>query len=75
MLYGLREALAIVAEEGLQNTIERHVQCAQRLYKGLNDLGLELFVRDPAKRIPTVTAITVPEDVNWQDVTSYTMKT
>lgn len=74
LLYGLREALSIVVEEGLQNTIERHCKCAQQLYKGLSDIGLELFVRDPEKRLPTVTAIVVPEDVNWQDVTSYTMK-
>lgn len=61
-------------EEGLQNTIERHSKCAQRLYKGLGDLGLELFVQDPAKRIPTVTTIVVPEDVSWQDVVAYIMK-
>ena len=33
--------------------------CADRLHEGIEELGLELFVTDPAKRLPTVTTIKV----------------
>lgn len=74
LLYGLREAFAILTEEGLENTIERHRRCARRLYEGLARLDLELFVRDPSKRLPTVTTIALPRDVSWQEVVGYAMK-
>lgn len=75
LLYGLREALAMVCEEGMNSVIERHQKCADQLYKGLERMGLELFVGDKLKRLPTVTTIQVPNDVDWKDVTAYAMKT
>ena len=33
-LYGLREGLAMVAEEGLQNVWRRHRICADQLHEG-----------------------------------------
>jgi hypothetical protein len=33
-LYGLREGLAILAEEGLEKCWERHARCAQKLHQG-----------------------------------------
>lgn len=64
----------MIAEEGLQNVIKRHQDCARRLYDGLRELGLELYVNEPLARLPTVTTIKVPENVQWQDVTGYAMK-
>src|SRR6478736_1339600 len=40
MTYALREALAIVMEEGLENRIARHAQMHQRLRAGLEAMGL-----------------------------------
>ena len=74
LLYGLREGLALVVEEGLENVIQRHQDCAQRFYQGLDKLGLQLFVEDEYKRLPTVTSITVPDWVDWRDVVAYAMK-
>jgi len=73
-MYCLREGLSIVAEEGLQECWDRHRQCAQLLYEGLESLGLKLFVKDPKVRLPTVTGVIVPEDVDWKAVTSYMMQ-
>lgn len=33
-MYGMREGLAILAEEGLGKCIERHRRCAERLHQG-----------------------------------------
>lgn len=64
----------MVAEEGLENVIIRHQQCAQRLYNGLQKLGLEPFIPDVNKRLPTVTSIRVPGNVNWKAVSLYAMQ-
>ena len=70
----LREGLALVAEEGLENCWRRHRLCADHLHSGIASLGLELFVANPAARLPTVTTIKVPEGVNWQAVAGHCMK-
>ncbi|KAJ8945489.1 hypothetical protein NQ318_002534 [Aromia moschata] len=75
LIFGLREGLAIIAEEGLEHVIKRHQECAQRLYKGLGSLGLELLVEEEHKRLPTVTTIVVPKDVDWKEVVGYAMRT
>ena len=55
----MREALAIVAEEGLENLWQRHASMHQRLWQGLNALGLQNLVEDPARRLCSVNAIKV----------------
>merc|ERR1711981_1406264 len=45
-MYGLREGLAMVAEEGLENCWRRHRLAADTLQSGLAELGLEMFGRD-----------------------------
>ncbi len=64
LIYGMREALRIVFEEGLENRWERHRQNQQALVAGLEAMGIELFVKDPADRLPTVTGVCVPEGVD-----------
>ncbi|XP_063848148.1 alanine--glyoxylate aminotransferase-like isoform X3 [Scylla paramamosain] len=72
-VYALREALALVCEESLESLWARHAACAQRLHEGLAALGLQLYISDPAKRVPTVTTIRVPEGMDWMKVTKYFM--
>jgi len=73
-LYGLREGLAIVAEEGLENVWRRHKLCAEHLQTGLRDLGLEMFVPDPKARLPTVNTIKIPQGVDGPAVSGFCMK-
>jgi len=73
-MYALREALTILGEEGLDRAWQRHAANAARLWAGLDALGLELFVKDPAHRLPTVTTIVVPDGVQWKDVTDFLMQ-
>ena len=57
--YAMREALAIVAEEGLEAIWQRHALMHQRLWQGLGSLGLQPLVADPTHRLPSVNAIQV----------------
>jgi alanine-glyoxylate transaminase / serine-glyoxylate transaminase / serine-pyruvate transaminase len=63
LYYGLREALRLLAEEGIENSWQRHQQNAEYLWAGLEDLGLQLHV-DSAFRLPTLTTVRIPEGVD-----------
>ena len=64
LIYGMREALRLVLEEGLEVRWERHRQNQQALVAGLEAMGLELFVTNPADRLVTVTGVRVPDGVD-----------
>jgi alanine-glyoxylate transaminase/serine-glyoxylate transaminase/serine-pyruvate transaminase len=49
-LYAMREALALVADEGLDNMWQRHFDMHKMLWEGLKDLKLEPFVQNEAER-------------------------
>ena len=57
MTYALREALAIVLEEGLSARIERHATMHQRLRQGLGELGLDYI---PKQSLHTLNCIRIP---------------
>lgn len=54
--------------------IERHQKCTRQLYKGIEELGLEFYVKDEHKRLPSVTTLHVPNNVDWKEVVGYVMK-
>ena len=60
LIYGLREATRLVLEEGLEARWERHSQNQQALVAGIEAMGIELFVANPADRLPTVTSVKIP---------------
>src|SRR5207245_6420482 len=64
LIYGLREALRLVLEEGLEARWERHRQNQQALVAGLGAMGLELFVSNPADRLIPVSRVRVPQGVD-----------
>ncbi|XP_042312631.1 serine--pyruvate aminotransferase [Sceloporus undulatus] len=70
----LREALAILAEKGLENSWKVHQENSLYLCSGLQKLGLKLFVKEPDARLPTVNTVLVPEGYNWKEITEYIMK-
>uniref|UniRef100_A0AAQ4RVU7 Alanine--glyoxylate aminotransferase n=1 Tax=Gasterosteus aculeatus aculeatus TaxID=481459 RepID=A0AAQ4RVU7_GASAC len=73
--YSLRESLAVLAEEGLENSWERHQKVAEYFHTALESMGLKLFVKEKNARLPTVTTIVAPHGYDWKDITSYLMKT
>ena len=70
---GLREALAIVCEQGLERLIQRHKDCSAELQRGLERMGLEMFVPVAQHRMSTVNTVRVPEGVDWKKVSKYAM--
>ena len=64
MLFGLREALAILAEEGLARVYARHHRLAEATRRAVTAWGLELYCTEPEVRSDTVTAVRVGEDLD-----------
>jgi alanine-glyoxylate transaminase / serine-glyoxylate transaminase / serine-pyruvate transaminase len=64
LIFALREAMRIVIEEGLENRWERHRVNQLALIAGLEAMGLEMLVKNPADRLPTVTAVMIPAGID-----------
>ncbi len=67
MNYALREALRLVAEEGLDARWQRHRDNAELLWSGLESLHLTCHV-EPEFRLPTLTTVRIPEGVDGKAV-------
>lgn len=67
MNYGLREALRLVAEEGLEQRWQRHQTNAELLWSGLESLNLTCHV-DREFRLPTLTTVKIPEGVDGKAI-------
>jgi len=63
MNYALRESLALVAEEGLENRIARHALNGRALHAGLAAMGLCLATV-AGHRLPQLTCVRIPEGVD-----------
>ncbi len=69
MLHGLRESLAMLAEEGLENVLRRHTSLAGGMRAAVFEgWKLKLCATAPQWHSDTVSAIMVPEGVNGADV-------
>jgi alanine-glyoxylate transaminase/serine-glyoxylate transaminase/serine-pyruvate transaminase len=68
MLYGLKESLAILAEEGLENVFARHHRLAEGTRAAVKAWGLTLCAKAPKWYSDTVSAIMVPAGFNGADV-------
>lgn len=62
-LYGLHEALVMLAEEGLENAWARHRAMHEKLKAGLETMGLK-FVVEASARLPQLNSIWIPEAVD-----------
>jgi alanine-glyoxylate transaminase / serine-glyoxylate transaminase / serine-pyruvate transaminase len=68
LLFGLRESLAIIFEEGLDNIFARHHRLADGVRAAVRAWGLKLCARAPKWYSDTVSAIMAPEGANAADV-------
>jgi alanine-glyoxylate transaminase/serine-glyoxylate transaminase/serine-pyruvate transaminase len=68
MLYGLRESITMLLEEGLENVFARHHRLAEGTRRAVRAWGLELCARAPKWNSDTVTAIMVPPGYNGAEV-------
>src|SRR3984885_1041060 len=63
MFYALREALMVIAEEGIENRWERHRRAHQSFVKGIETMGLSFHV-PKEHRIRTLNTVRVPKGVD-----------
>jgi alanine-glyoxylate transaminase / serine-glyoxylate transaminase / serine-pyruvate transaminase len=68
LLYGLRESIAILLEEGLESVFARHHRLAEGTRRAVKAWGLELCARAPKWHSDTVSAIMVPSGINGAEV-------
>jgi alanine-glyoxylate transaminase/serine-glyoxylate transaminase/serine-pyruvate transaminase len=61
LLYGLREALAMLQEEGLPNVFRRHERHAEAARTAVRAWGLEIVCEDPREYSNSLTAIFMPQ--------------
>ena len=60
LLYGLREALRMLQEEGLPQVFARHTRLAEATRAAVRGWGLELLPADPAEASDSLTAVLMP---------------
>lgn len=60
LLYGLREALAMLEEEGLSNVFARHDRHAEATRRAVRAWGLEVLCETPEEYSSSLTAVMMP---------------
>jgi alanine-glyoxylate transaminase/serine-glyoxylate transaminase/serine-pyruvate transaminase len=70
MNFGIREALRLLADEGLDMAWARHRRNAEALWSGLESMGIEMHVPKEL-RLPTLTTVRIPEDVDGKAFTQH----
>jgi alanine-glyoxylate transaminase/serine-glyoxylate transaminase/serine-pyruvate transaminase len=61
LLYGLRESIAMLLEEGLSAVFARHERLAASTRAAVRAWGLEVFCLEPAAYSPVLTAVLMPQ--------------
>jgi alanine-glyoxylate transaminase/serine-glyoxylate transaminase/serine-pyruvate transaminase len=61
MLFGLREALLMIQEEGLDNVFARHARLAEATRRAVRAWGLEILCLNPGEYSNVLTAVLMPE--------------
>ncbi len=61
LLYGLREALAMLREEGLPNVFARHARHAEATRRAVRGWDLEILCAEPAEYSNVLTAVMMPK--------------
>src|SRR4029077_13377679 len=68
LLYGLREALQMLREEGLDNVFARHDRHAEATRRAVRAWGLEVLCLNPEEYSSSVTAVLLPPGHNADEL-------
>lgn len=70
LFFALREALAVIKEEGMEKRIERHGMLARAVRTAVTGLGLSLFpkLNEVSDYSNTVTAINIPQELKDEQI-------
>ncbi len=61
LLFGMREALRMIHEEGLENIFARHARLAEGVRRAVRAWELPIFAANPAEYSNSLTTVVVPE--------------
>jgi alanine-glyoxylate transaminase/serine-glyoxylate transaminase/serine-pyruvate transaminase len=61
LLFGLKEALRMLEEEGMENVFARHQRFAKATRAAVTAWGLEILCTNEAEHSPVLTAVVMPE--------------
>jgi aspartate aminotransferase-like enzyme len=65
-MHALDVSLNMIIQEGIENVYDRHERAAKACRNGVRALGLELFPQNEGICSPTVTAVNVPQNIDWK---------
>ena len=68
LLYGLRESLQMIREEGLDNILARHARHGEATRRAVRAWGLEVLCLEPAEYSASSTAILAPAGTNADEL-------
>ena len=71
LLYGLKETLGLLLDEGLNNVFKRHHRLAEGVRRAIRAWGLKTCAKGPEWYSDTVTAIVVPPSRDAREVIDY----
>lgn len=71
IMYGLRESLKMLFEEGLENVFARHFRIAEGVREATRAWGLGLCAKSPELYSDTVSAVYVPESFDSNVLTNH----
>ncbi len=64
LLYGLKESIAMLNEEGLDNVFARHQRLAEATRRAVEAWGLEVLCRNQREYSSTLTAVLMPDGLD-----------
>ncbi len=64
LLYGLKESLGMLNEEGLDNVFARHDRLAEATRRAVAAWGLEVLCQNPAEYSSSLTAVLMPDGLD-----------
>ena len=74
LLYGLKEALDMLFEEGLDNVFARHDRMAEATRRAVQAWGLEVLCENPDDYSSVLTAVMVPDGIDADHVRNVILK-
>lgn len=74
LIYGLREALAELTEEGLTARWSRHASVAVKLREELLKRGFRLYVQNPRYQLSTIVSVVIPDGIDAKILSARAME-
>ncbi|KAF6266398.1 pyridoxal phosphate-dependent transferase [Scenedesmus sp. NREL 46B-D3] len=71
MLYGLKESISMLKQEGMDNVVARHHRLAEGTRKAVEGWGLELLCAHPRWRSDSLTVIKVPQGIDANKIVKH----